>query len=159
VLVGSRVASRRGGGSSTTLSRTLRARDNGAADTTRCLRGAKRCTTTRIKPTSGGKACGFTAFRGLSAAPLGNKNKEDKMNQDEINKSEWENKNNWSGGIFGLYFSKKDTRIWVPKSIPALGWTVNVGHPAGAKWLFLLLLLPFFITLILLLFILLLFIK
>ncbi len=37
----------------------------------RCLRGAKRRTTTRIKPTSGGKACGFTTFRGLSAAPLG----------------------------------------------------------------------------------------
>jgi len=53
------------------LSRTLRARDNGAADTIRCLRGAKRRTTTRIKPTSGGKACGFTASRGLSAAPLG----------------------------------------------------------------------------------------
>jgi len=54
-----------------TLSRTLRARDNGAADTIRCLRGAKRRTTTRIKPTSGGKAYGFTASRGLSAAPLG----------------------------------------------------------------------------------------
>ncbi|MFZ1325523.1 MAG: hypothetical protein WAT67_05775 [Candidatus Contendobacter sp.] len=53
------------------LSRTLRARDNGAADTIRCLRGATRRTTTRIKPTSGGKAYGFTDSRGLSAAPLG----------------------------------------------------------------------------------------
>ena len=44
---------------------------NGAADTIRCLRGAKRRTTTRIKPTPGEKACGFLAFRGLSAAPLG----------------------------------------------------------------------------------------
>jgi hypothetical protein len=35
------------------------------------LLGAKRRTTTRIKPTSGEKACGFLAFRGLSAAPLG----------------------------------------------------------------------------------------
>jgi hypothetical protein len=33
--------------------------------------GAKRRTTTRIKPTSGEKACGFLAFRGLSAAPFG----------------------------------------------------------------------------------------
>jgi len=52
------------------LSRALRARDNGAVDTTRCLRGAKRRTSTQIKPTSGGKAYGFTASRGLSAAPL-----------------------------------------------------------------------------------------
>ncbi|CDI04700.1 hypothetical protein BN873_p40005 [Candidatus Competibacter denitrificans Run_A_D11] len=33
--------------------------------------GAKRRTTSRIKPTSGEKACGFLALRGLSAAPLG----------------------------------------------------------------------------------------
>jgi hypothetical protein len=44
------------------LSRTLRARDNGAADSIRGLRGAKRRTTTRIKPTPGGKACGFSAL-------------------------------------------------------------------------------------------------
>jgi len=44
------------------LSRTLRARDNGAADGIRCLRGAKRRTTTRIKPTSAVKACGFSAL-------------------------------------------------------------------------------------------------
>ena len=37
----------------------------------RCLRGAKRRTTTRIKPTPSRKACGFPARRGLSAAPLG----------------------------------------------------------------------------------------
>ena len=69
------------------------------------------------------------------------------MNQDDINQKEWESKDNWSGGIFGLYFSKKDTRIWVPKSIPWTGWTVNVGHPAGARWLIFLLLLPFLMTL------------
>ena len=33
------------------MSRTLRARDNGAADSIHCLRGVKRRTTTRIKPT------------------------------------------------------------------------------------------------------------
>ena len=53
------------------LSRTLRARDNGAADTIRWLHGAMHRTTTRIKPTSGEKACGFLARRGLSAAPFG----------------------------------------------------------------------------------------
>jgi len=44
------------------LSRTLRARDNGAADGIRCLRGAKRRTTTRIKPISAVKAFGFSAL-------------------------------------------------------------------------------------------------
>ena len=44
------------------LSRTLRARDNGAADGIRCLRGAKRRTTTRIKPASDVKAYGFSAI-------------------------------------------------------------------------------------------------
>jgi len=44
------------------LSRTLRARDNGAADSIRCLRGAKRRTTTRMKPTSAVKAFGFSAL-------------------------------------------------------------------------------------------------
>jgi len=44
------------------LSRTLRARDNGAADSIRCLRGAKRRTTTRMKPTSDVKAFGFSAL-------------------------------------------------------------------------------------------------
>jgi len=53
------------------LSRTLRARDNGAADSIRCLRGAKRRTTTRIKPTSGRESLRLSALRGLSAAPLG----------------------------------------------------------------------------------------
>ena len=49
--------------------RTLRARHHGAADGIRFGLGAKRLTTTRIKPTPGGKACGFPALRGLSAAP------------------------------------------------------------------------------------------
>ena len=48
----------------------LRARDNGAADGHPLL--AWRCAphNQRIKPTPGEKACGFTARRGLSAAPL-----------------------------------------------------------------------------------------
>ena len=53
------------------LSRTLRARDNGAADGIRCLRGAKRRTTTRIKPTPGRESLRLFRPRGLSAAPLG----------------------------------------------------------------------------------------
>jgi hypothetical protein len=52
------------------MSRARSDRDDGVADTIRWLRGAKRRTTARIKPTPGGKARGFTARRGLSAAPL-----------------------------------------------------------------------------------------
>jgi uncharacterized membrane protein len=54
------------------------------------------------------------------------------MDQNEINKAEWNNPENWS---LGLYFSKKDTRTWVPKSIPFLGWTMNLGKTSGALWM------------------------
>ena len=56
--------------------------------------------------------------------------------QDEINRAEWNNPDNWSGpGILKLYFSKKDTRVWVPKWIWWCGWTVNLGRDAGVAWL------------------------
>ena len=48
------------------------------------------------------------------------------------NQAEWSNPANWSGWI---YFSKKDSRLWVPKRIPALGWTINLGHRHGPHWL------------------------
>lgn len=54
------------------------------------------------------------------------------MNQREINDAEWANPDNWS---MGLYFSKRDQRVWVPKSVPALGWTLNLGARAGASWM------------------------
>ncbi|MDD3116890.1 MAG: hypothetical protein PHO45_05930 [Victivallaceae bacterium] len=54
------------------------------------------------------------------------------MNQHEINQAEWINPDNWS---VGFYFSKKDNRTWVPKSIPWMGWTVNIGTRAGACWM------------------------
>lgn len=54
------------------------------------------------------------------------------MDQKKINDAEWANPENWS---VGLYFSKKDSRTWVPKSIPSMGWTLNLGTRAGACWL------------------------
>jgi uncharacterized membrane protein len=57
------------------------------------------------------------------------------MDQREIDEAEWKNPANWTGGMFSFYFSKRDSRTWVPKSVPALGWTVNLGKPAGAAWL------------------------
>jgi uncharacterized membrane protein len=59
------------------------------------------------------------------------------MNQDEINQQEWENPANWGGPKWiSVYFSKRDTRTWVPKQIPGLGlWskkaTPNLAHTWG----------------------------
>lgn len=53
------------------------------------------------------------------------------------NRSAWENPSNWSHrSVFGIYFAKDDDRLWVPKALPALGWTLNFAHPAGAPLLF-----------------------
>ncbi|MBA2669137.1 MAG: hypothetical protein H0U67_02065 [Gemmatimonadetes bacterium] len=62
--------------------------------------------------------------------------------QKKINQAEWENLGNWSDTVVGVYFSKKDSRVWVPKRVPSFGWTVNLGRPAGAWWLVGLLALP-----------------
>lgn len=59
------------------------------------------------------------------------------------NINEWNNPNNWSRrGIFGIYFSKTDTRVWVPKALPVLGWTINFGHPNAVFWLAAVIVLP-----------------
>jgi uncharacterized membrane protein len=45
----------------------------------------------------------------------------------------WNNPANWSHrGIFGLYFSKQDNRVWVHKPNARFGWTLNLAKPAGA---------------------------
>ena len=52
--------------------------------------------------------------------------------QHELNEQHWRDEANWSGPAWmALYFSKHDTRLWVPKRIPGLGWTINLGHPKG----------------------------
>ncbi len=52
--------------------------------------------------------------------------------QDEINQAEWENNHNWSS----IYFSKRDSRTYVPKRNPRHGWTINFGSPNGARWIY-----------------------
>jgi serine/threonine protein kinase len=53
--------------------------------------------------------------------------------QSAINEAEWSNPHNWTGPKWlSVYFSKRDSRAWVPKQIPAFGWTVNLGNPRGA---------------------------
>ncbi|MBF0554821.1 MAG: hypothetical protein HQK96_09755 [Nitrospirae bacterium] len=67
------------------------------------------------------------------------------VNIDDINKSEWENPENWTSP--GFYFSKKDTRWVVPKRNQALGWTFNLGHMKGAWAMLLSFLIPTIILL------------
>jgi uncharacterized membrane protein len=62
--------------------------------------------------------------------------------QAEIDREEWENPENWSASVVGIYFSKKDSRVWVPKRIPSFGWTLNLAHPVAAWWLVGLLAIP-----------------
>ncbi len=56
----------------------------------------------------------------------------DHAHQDEINQAEWENPDNWTT----IYYSKKDSRVWVPKQNPSYGWTINFGSVSGAKWIY-----------------------
>lgn len=62
--------------------------------------------------------------------------------QDTINEKEWANPDNWSDFEIGLYFSKRDTRIRVPKRERELGWTYNLAHTKGALLFIALLLAP-----------------
>lgn len=65
------------------------------------------------------------------------------MSQDLINQAEWKNPDNWSGPrMLSHYFSKRDSRVWVPKQISGLGWTLNLGHRRGVAWLFAMVLAP-----------------
>lgn len=54
--------------------------------------------------------------------------------QREINEKEWQNPNNWSGfAINPAYFSKRDSRLFVPMSRLGFGSvkTINFGHRWG----------------------------
>ncbi len=49
--------------------------------------------------------------------------------EDEMNIAEWNDSENWSS----LYFSKKDSRTFVPKRNPKQGWTINFGSTSGSE--------------------------
>ena len=58
------------------------------------------------------------------------------LQNNQANDAQWNNAQNWAGPkLFAVYFSKADSRLWVPKRIPWMGWTLNLGHPKGAVWL------------------------
>jgi uncharacterized membrane protein len=52
------------------------------------------------------------------------------------------NPKNWSRGPVKLYFAHDDPRLWVPKYVPAMGWTINLAHPAAGAVLLGLIVLP-----------------
>ena len=57
------------------------------------------------------------------------------MGQDDINREEQANPANWGDGPWGFYFSKRDSRLWVPKRGEPTSWTFNFGHRNAAPWL------------------------
>jgi uncharacterized membrane protein len=64
------------------------------------------------------------------------------VSERETNPAEWQNADNWSGPRWlSVYFSKRDTRLVVPKQLPWTGGTLNLGHPAGVICLVLVILL------------------
>lgn len=69
--------------------------------------------------------------------------------QKDINRAEWSNPDNWGGPRWiSVYFSKKDSRTWVPKQIPWMGVTLNLAKTSGVLWLLSILILLFMIPLI-----------
>ena len=61
---------------------------------------------------------------------------ENTQTQADINKAEWDNGDNWGGPKWlSVYFSKRDTRIWVPQQPPSKGRTVNLAHTGGLMWM------------------------
>ncbi len=69
-------------------------------------------------------------------------------NQSAINEAEWHNPQNWTSTKWkwpAIYFSKRDSRILVPKLLPGFGWTVNLGNLRGAFALFAIIITAIFI--------------
>lgn len=55
------------------------------------------------------------------------------MTQHTIEQQEWDNPDNWSRKAWlGLYFSKRDPRLFVRKPVSSLGWTLNFARPGAA---------------------------
>ncbi len=58
--------------------------------------------------------------------------KPDGMSTVERDEAEWKNPANWHGGPLGLYFSRRDSRPFVPKrGNPMAGATINFAHKSG----------------------------
>lgn len=66
------------------------------------------------------------------------------MTQQETNQNEWDKEENWTADskYWAVYFSHADTRVWVPKRIISMGWTLNLAKPKGVAYFIGLFLLP-----------------
>jgi uncharacterized membrane protein len=51
----------------------------------------------------------------------------------KLTNSTGETSNYWKGGIF--YFNPDDSRMFVPKRIESLGWTLNFARPSSSLFL------------------------
>lgn len=49
----------------------------------------------------------------------------------ERDEAEWRNPANWHGGWLGIYYSKRDSRSFVPKRNPNFGVTINFARKEG----------------------------
>jgi uncharacterized membrane protein len=56
------------------------------------------------------------------------------MTQLAINEAEWGKPRNWHGGALGLYYSRRDSRAFVPRRC-GVGATVNFARGAGVGFL------------------------
>ena len=80
---------------------------------------------------------------------MSRRHKDRVMDQKSINQAEWSNPDNWGGPRWiSVYFSKKDSRTWVPKQIPWMGVTLNLARTSGVVLVLLILILLFMIPLI-----------
>ena len=70
------------------------------------------------------------------------------MTEKERNDQEWRRVEAWRGGILGIYYNPRDTRAWVPKRNPSLGWTLNLAHDSARLWLAVLIGVPVAIVLL-----------
>ena len=69
------------------------------------------------------------------------------MSLDPGQNPEWNRPENWHGGMLGIYHAPRDPRVWVPKRIPAMGWTLNFAHRRAWVWLLIILAIPLAFTL------------
>ena len=71
------------------------------------------------------------------------------MNRSERDEAEWLDPDNWRGGWLGFYVAPRDSRVWVPKKLPGMGWTLNFAHPQSWLWLLALLASPLVVVIVL----------
>lgn len=59
------------------------------------------------------------------------------MEQKTVNQREWQQEDNWLTPKFlGIYAGVNDSRLFVPKRNPGMGWTINFGHKYGPPLVF-----------------------